>query len=222
MSRDLDETGQVEDKHGEPSSCAVNPTTGNLAVSDNSFAGDNLVIYAHARGYGKVIKNPQQRQYVWLGYDRSGTLWVDGYDGAGNFILSSCGASSCRTIPITGGKVNHAGFVQWAAGQRSWYVADAACGYDFEYICIYPVSARGALGAPIWPRAPTGQNIFGGCLEQGAITDGQSRVLAAGVRDTYCGSITGAARWNFPAGGLPTQDNDADLVQPYGAAISEK
>jgi hypothetical protein len=219
-SRSLQMTGELSDNYGYPWSCAVDPTTGNLAIAN--FSGTNggpgsVAIYAHARGSGKPIMNPKQLLYQWLGYDTSGNLWVDGKSNAQNFILSSCSASSCRTIKITGGTIYDAGFVQWAAGLRSWYVADEECR---GATCIYPVSARGALGAPIMLKDPTGQTVCNFALSQGVIANAKSLVLAAGFTDKICGGVNGLALWNFPAGGAPTHANDIANVQ--GAAISLK
>ena len=222
-SRTLQMTGELDDNYGYPWSCAVDPTTGNLAVANiaglSSDPG-NVVIYAHARGSGKPIRNPKQFMYQWLGYDTSGHIWVDGYNtmSPSNFILSSCSASTCSTIHITGGKINSAGFVQWAAGLRSWYVADRdGCG---NLSCIYPVSARGALGTPIILKDPTGQIVFNFALNQGVITNAKRPVIAAGFTDSIGGGVNGLGLWSFPAGGKPTHNNDA--LDPFGAAISVK
>jgi hypothetical protein len=62
FDRSLDITRQFHTTHGAPGTCAVDPTPGNLAVTESvpSSGGFNLVIYKHARGSGTIISNPGQ------------------------------------------------------------------------------------------------------------------------------------------------------------------
>jgi hypothetical protein len=210
--------GSIQIYNDQPYSCAVDPTTGNLAVTENGYNYYNpgaVVIFARARGTGKVITNPQQFFYRFDGYDTSGNLWEDG-SGSG-FILSRCSASSCSTIPISGGKIYGAGFVQWAVGQKSWYIGDVACN-NLRVFCIYPVSRSGRLRTPIQLSDPQGHSICQ--TSQAVITSAKSRSLVGSFYDYNCGGDYGVARWNFPAGGLPT--NFTTDVFGEGAAISYK
>jgi hypothetical protein len=210
----------MEFPSGFPDSCAVDPTTGNLAVTER-FSGTSagaLVIYVGGSGPGKKITNPQQSSYFWDGYDTSGHLWVDGWGNNGRFILSQCSASNCSTIPISGGKIYDAGFVQYAVLQKTWYVADEYCGYKFS-VCIYPVSRSGVLGTAIPLTNSRGQKQ---CLiNQGVITNAKSPVLAGGMLSNGTCSSHSVDLWNFPAGGRPTQST-AIAKMPVGAAISDK
>ena len=206
----------METKFGFPDSCAVDSTTGNLAVSENrQYSAGAVLVYAGGSGQGQPIGNPQQYSYSWDGYDTSGDLWVDGKDYNGNFILSQCSAFSCTTIPITGGRIFLGGFVQYGRGEKTWYVADNMCGNVYGAFCIYPVSRSGALGTPIKLTNPEGQSVG---IWQGVITNGRSRTLAGPI--TYVkGQRLRVAIWNFPAGGRWT---NATLGYGGGAAISEK
>jgi hypothetical protein len=116
----------------DPASCAVDPTTGNLAVTDltGNSAGE-VLIYPNASGTPTVYTNPAQFYYDFDGYDSSGNLFVDGFafeePGGVNlnylpFILSELpkGGSSLETINITGcahvpqcGNIYYPGMVQW-------------------------------------------------------------------------------------------------------------
>ncbi|MGB8966419.1 MAG: hypothetical protein WCB99_12325 [Candidatus Cybelea sp.] len=202
--------------YGFPNSCAVDLTTGNLAVTEVPYSGPGaVVIYAGGGGPGKPIMNPQMPFVSYDGYDSSGHLWVDGTDDKGKFILSSCGASSCTTIPITGGTIDGPGFVQYAVGEKTWYIednGDAGCD-STNASCIYPVSNKGVLGTPISLTDTHGQPCD---VYQGVIANGKSRVLAGPGR---CGRHFLVARWNFPAGG-PWTNHTSD--SGLGAAISQK
>lgn len=60
---------------GEPSACSVDPTTGNLAVSNlKSFVS----IYKKSRGTPKNYSTPLPTDFC--GYDNAGNLFADGYD----------------------------------------------------------------------------------------------------------------------------------------------
>jgi hypothetical protein len=74
---------------GDPSfqayGCAVDPTTGNLAVanySDNSDREGNVAIYHKAKGFPKSYVGYGFYYYYYLGYDPKGNLYVDGLFGS--------------------------------------------------------------------------------------------------------------------------------------------
>jgi hypothetical protein len=215
----------LADRDGYPYSCAVDPSTGNLAVTNlftTSGAG-NVSIYLNAHGDGEPITNPAVELMYYAGYDTSGDLWVDGQDPSGEFVLSSCTTSACTTIPISGGTIYFPGFIQWVVGpghggSSGWYIADRECG-DAIAVCIYPISGSGALGAAITLTDPQGNPVCG--LFEGAITNHMSRVLVGGVDDSACSGINSVARWGFPTGGSTTHGNN-DVMYPFGAAISSK
>ncbi|MGB8910550.1 MAG: hypothetical protein WCC84_17530, partial [Candidatus Cybelea sp.] len=110
----------LADPTGYPSSCAIDPTTGNLAVTNiggfSSTAGDVLV-YANAKGTPTVVSNPSTYSYYFDGYDDSGNLFADGRTQSGSFVLSECAAgcvgATMTTISISGGPIDFPGFVQW-------------------------------------------------------------------------------------------------------------
>lgn len=56
-----------------PIGCALDPTTGNLAVS-----GGNVTIYPNAEPPAKVYTDPNMSEFGWCGYDSAGDLYVDG------------------------------------------------------------------------------------------------------------------------------------------------
>ena len=60
--------------------CAVDPTTGNLAVTDlgNSKGGGSLWVFAHAQGTPKNYRDPKISFAYFDGYDLGGNLFVDG------------------------------------------------------------------------------------------------------------------------------------------------
>ena len=64
-----------------PYSCAVDPTTGDLAVTNygnTSGDGASLLIYRKAKGQPKSYADPQFLNFAYCTYDNSGNLFVDG------------------------------------------------------------------------------------------------------------------------------------------------
>ncbi|MGB8907377.1 MAG: hypothetical protein WCC84_01375 [Candidatus Cybelea sp.] len=64
-----------------PYSCAVDPATGDLAVTNyGNTAGDgaSLLIYRRAKGQPRSYTDPQFLNYAYCTYDNSGDLFVDG------------------------------------------------------------------------------------------------------------------------------------------------
>ncbi|HEY2476999.1 MAG TPA: hypothetical protein VGI19_19620 [Candidatus Cybelea sp.] len=215
----------LRDGDGTPLSCAVNPINGDVAVTNNASppGRGNIVIFpGGGSGYGgPPISVPHMYTYFFDGYDRRGNLWVDGYTKSSTSIIVSCKGARCRTIPISGGTIFHPGFLQYAVGQKTWYVADRECGGTKSF-CIYPVSAGGVLGKKITLKDAHGKPACD--MFQGAITEAGSTVFVGGVDNglyTNCG-VNSVARWNFPAGGNSTEGNDDVGQMPTGAAVSAK
>jgi len=64
-----------------PYTCAVDPLTGSLAVSNpygQQSGPGNVVIYKSARGKGRVYTDPSIYRYVFVAYDATGDLFVEG------------------------------------------------------------------------------------------------------------------------------------------------
>ncbi len=65
---------------GEPTGCAVDPTTGDLAVTRNK----SVLVYPHAKGPPANYYNLHMDGYYYCGYDGRGDLFVNGYDRSSN------------------------------------------------------------------------------------------------------------------------------------------
>lgn len=213
------------DSFGYPVGCAVDPMTGNLAVTDifdgyGSVSGDVLV-YTSPSSTPTQLRNPSQFYYYFAGYDSSGNLWVDGKTSGGTYILSYCGASSCNTIPISGGTIYFPGAVEWDHTRSTWVVFDQLCG-DSNAACSYPITDSGVLGTQTVYHNYNGSAVCD--LIQGEIAADHHNYVAGG--DYYaCGFASSTFdRWAYPGGGSPTSyvldANHYGL--PVGAAISTK
>jgi hypothetical protein len=97
-----------------PYSCAVDPTTGNLAVAASTYNyGVRVAIYKSAKGKPTIYSDPYTAGPL-CGYDNHSNLFVDGYFGSKNFVLSELpkGAKSFSEITVNY-HVRSSGNVQW-------------------------------------------------------------------------------------------------------------
>jgi hypothetical protein len=211
------------DKYGYPVGCAVNPLNGDLAVTNiRGFHHTRgaVLVYASPSSIPTVLTNRRQYYYYFDGYDIHGDLWVDGRTLLKRYILSRCGASSCSTIKLSGGKIYFPGAVQWDKKEYSWVLFDQLCAGKAG-ACSYSVSASGVLG-----QATNYENFTGGpvCdLVQGVVAAYGMKYTAGSdygsVKCVYTGTVS---RWKYPAGGTPTNYMTKVLLRPVGAAISTK
>ncbi|MFY9885830.1 MAG: hypothetical protein WAL67_05955 [Candidatus Cybelea sp.] len=211
------------DAIGFPVGCAWDPATGNLAVFDifgDSGAGQ-ILVYSSPSATPTVLSNPAQYFYFFGGYGPNSDLWVSGRDSYGTYMVSGCGASSCSTIPLSGGTIYFPGAVQWDGVRGEWVLFDQLCG-DTTAACSYPVSASGVLGSPTTYSNPSGGDVCD--LVQGAIA-GNKLKFVVGSDYEYCGFTSSSSdRWGYTGGGSPT--NFASYASAYalpdGAAVSSK
>lgn len=67
---------------GQPIGCAIDPTTGNLAVANEmspSGGYGNIAIYANAKGEPKTYQDTSALELpYWCAYDNAGNLFIDG------------------------------------------------------------------------------------------------------------------------------------------------
>jgi hypothetical protein len=129
-----------------PFACAVDPHSGNLAVTDaGSYAsgvGANVAIYPKATGTPKTYTEPEIAGYAYCTYDGSGNLFVDGAPARGygyNYELAELpkGGGSLQTFNLQGG-------ISWGAPLQ-WDGQYLAVGQPIKpYILRYTIS--GAYG----------------------------------------------------------------------------
>ena len=210
-----------DDSYGYPWSCAVDPATGNLAVTNFDGKKDSageVLVYSSPSSPPTMLSNPSQKYYLYAGYGPNSSLWVDGKTSTGSFILSSCNLSSCSTIPITGGTIYYPGTVQWDSIRGNWVVFDDLCG-EVSATCSYPVSEGGSLGQQTKYLTYHGGSV---CMHEAAIGGKLNTYVVGSDRGACDGSFTPTFnRWAYPAGGQPTNyaiENNAS--GPQGAAIS--
>jgi hypothetical protein len=108
----------LSDPNEYPFACSVDPTTGNLAVSNifgtGSIAG-SIAVYADAQGSPTIYSDSSIYYMEYCGYDKQGDLFMDGTpQSSGSFELAELpkGGSSIGNITLSG-TIHSPGGVQW-------------------------------------------------------------------------------------------------------------
>ncbi len=209
------------DSYGYPVGCAVDPATGNLAVTDIfGFSGaGQVLVFTSPSSSPTVLSNPSQYYYYFAGYGPGSDLWVSGKDDSGAYMVSACGSSSCSTVSLSGGTIYFPGGVQWDGTRSEWVLFDQLCD-DTTEACSYPVSGSGKLGTATVYETYNGEPVCD--LVQGMIAANGKRYVAGGDYE-YCGTAdTSANRWGYTGGGEPTNYTTSSVDEPIGAAVSTK
>jgi hypothetical protein len=190
-----------------PLGCSVDPTTGNLAVTNlgASTGGGDLAIYTGAKGSAKKYQDSDLTYPYFCGYDDQGNLFVDGLNSSYGFVFAELpsGSGKLQTIGLNG-TVDFPGGVQWDGS----YVAIGDQYYQGKHTsAIDQVSVSGSAGTVEGTTTLTSScNVL-----QFAIAG--STVVAPDV----CSSD--ARYYHYPAGGSSTKTLTG-LTYPVAAAVS--
>jgi hypothetical protein len=189
--------------------CAVDPTTGNLAVanySDNSGHSGNVAIYRKARGFPKSYVGYGFYYYYYLGYDPKGNLYVDGLFGSygDGFEFGELRKGRGKINPILlGQSVAGPGGIQWDGK----YVAlgDSAGAVIYQYTFA---------GSKATLQGTTHLTGAGDPVGQFGIV-GSSVVTA---NQFFSGSAV--LVYPYPAGGAATKTITNGVFYPFSAVVS--
>lgn len=96
-----------------PWSCSVDPTTGNLAVTN--WVDDSVAIYAKAQGNPTYIAT-QVRQSYWAAYDNDGDLFVSGTTGPSQYSLVELPSGGSNFTDVSLNKSIGLDALQWNDG----------------------------------------------------------------------------------------------------------
>ncbi len=108
----------LEDTGYFPVGCSIDPTTGDLAVTNFSTTGSapgDVVIYKKARGRPKRhYVDPSIFQMLLCGYDASGNLFVDGLTQSNGAVVAELAHGGAKLSDITLDRtIYNPGAVQW-------------------------------------------------------------------------------------------------------------
>jgi hypothetical protein len=221
----------LQDTIGTPIGCAVDPTTGNLAVSNVTNnkpppIGGSILVYPRAAGVPKEYWCLSCLiAYGFIGYDTSGNLFVDGKNASNVFALAELPAGSSapdqlKARTIEDGTLYAIGMVEWDAAGHYLVIGDQHCD-NKDASCVYRAKISGST-AKITGRTTLLDSAGNPICDmiQGTL-DGNS-IAGSDDDNGVCGHPSGTDLWSFPAGGPATHYNDIYDSQPIGAAISQK
>ena len=191
-----------------PSACAVDNTTGNLAVtsvcsgSGCDVHGGSVAIYHRAKGNPKVFKDLQMPLFYFCTYDDTGNLFVDGSGQySQSFNVAELPKGKKKFINLTVDQyIDYPGGIQWdgtylAIGDR----------YD-NLIREYEVNGRNAT--------EFSQTLLNG-------TTGALGFLVQKRQVIVPGSTSASVDfYKYPAGGAPTKSLDLNYGLPTSVAVS--
>jgi len=182
---------------GAPEGCSVDPTTGDLALTNgSSYLYGTIAIYPKAKGKSKAYFDDTVDATYFCGYDDKGNLFIDGWNRSGQPIFLEF-PKSHRGFAIADLKVKVPGGVLWDGKYVA--VSDVGAGV------IHRLSATGhseqtvklRRGADVYQFWIFGSTIVG----PDAVADGTTQF------------------WHYPAGGSPTKTIEG-FSYPIGSTIS--
>ena len=186
--------------------CAIDPTTGNLAVanySDNSARSGNVAIYRKARGFPKSYIGYGFYYYYYLGYDPKGNLYVDGLKNGGSASSSPGCASAAMINPILLPQpIRFPGGVQW----------------DGKYVAVGDKAGAAIYQFSFTKRRAT---LQGHTPLTGAGHVGQFGIEGSSVvTPNQAISMSNVLFYNYPGGGDPTLTITDGVSYPFSAVVS--
>lgn len=184
---------------GEPDGCAIDPTTGNLAVTnESSYLYGTITIYPKAKGGPKTYFNSQVDATFFCGYDDRGNLFIDGWNRSGVVILLELPRGSSQfKIMTLGHTIKTPGGVLWDGKYIA--ISDEGAG---QIVRVTPI---GKVVATVRLHEGTTVNQF--WLDHGTLI---------GPNAQNNGTVP---FWHYPDGGTPYH-TIGGLTYPIGAAVS--
>ena len=195
---------------GDAVGCSVDPTTGNLAVTNIQGNGPkgygNVAIFTNASGKPKYYKAPGFQEYFFCAYDDKGDLFVDGVDGPGTgyFSFAELPKGSTKFEDIT---LNQ--YIGWPGGVQ----------WDGEYVAVGDQSAPS-----IYRFTISGSK---GSLVGTTSLDGATNVLQTWIQDQNIivpsrpsGKTGYTLIYRYPAGGRAIKRVTKGVFSPQGATVS--
>jgi hypothetical protein len=205
---------------GDPYGCAIDPTTGNLAVtngcdgpSGSCYPEGTVLIYKQARGKPEVLNDPNiPAAMTYCAYDRSGNLFVDSY---GRFYQIGfaelpAGSKTFQTLTLKLPKRAE------AAGGLQWVGKYLAVGFaDGNVVGEY--SIKGDVGTRV-ETTPL-QGVPRGYGTNQFWVEGTTLVAPMVQSEEHPEGIV--EFFTYPAGGKPSKAFAASVDLPWTAAISQ-
>lgn len=198
-----------------PFACAIDPTTGNLAITNAEppYGRGEVMIYPNAQGTPRAYKVPPVPHLYYAGYDKQGNLFVDGlsryccsrhHQVVMAFAELAKKSKSFVGIPLYGG---------------AFYARPGGIQWDGKYITVDNVNVIYEI------RISKGRGFVAGSTTPSGTYD--SEVLATAISGTYLAATTSSASsgdwgvgiWKYPSG-KSSKTLEGTFTGERGIAIS--
>jgi hypothetical protein len=208
--------GDLADPTGYPVGCAIDPSSGDLAVTNiyDLSSGGGVLVYKKARGTPRAFTNHTQRVCYFAAYDAHGNLYVSGSTNAGAYVLTRLehGGNSLSRLSLRGATIHYPGTVAWVGS--TLVLGDQKC-KGGNASCLYRASVAGPAARV------TGTIPLSGSCDVAQAWVGKQQIAAGDYE--YCpgGRRSSTDLWPYPTGGDPTR-RVTGLETPVGATVSFK
>lgn len=174
--------------------CAVDPSTGNLAVTYSRTSGDNVAIFARAQG-SPTLYDSFAGQYC--GYDNAGNLFIDD-QGEYGLVLSELPAASNAfgNLNLTPSILRNPGRVQWD-GSDITIEAGIGTHHPAHALAIYRLKVAGSTANVV------GTTHIDGIRFNGYISWIYKSIVVVPYDASKNTDGTSLGIWKYPHGGKP-------------------
>lgn len=202
----------LNDHSWEPFGCSVDPTTGNLAVSNfrTSQSEGSIAVYPNAKGAAHYYEYPGVYNFRYCAYDGDGNLFADAINYASNnpiFLELPKGRGKLQPVslsPAITGDVSPA--LLWDGAHLA--IASPSSGVIYQY------RISGSTGIRISVVKLDDASEVSGPFS--IASNGKAQTLYAPIIED---SIESVGVYHYPAGGRRLQ-NLYDAPLPFAAAVS--
>jgi hypothetical protein len=195
-----------------PLGCSIDPTSGNLAVTNiigngNGSDPGNVAIYKNARGTPKYYADPSIYQYGYCSYDGLGNLYIDGTNPPND-------NPQVAELPKGSKKFTNITLNQSLGGNNGpallWDGTDLAIASQVSGV-IYQFQISGSNGTEVGStQLPGSSGVNSFWIESGTL-----------YAPVYVDSVGSVNVYPYPGGGKPSKKYYA-VVAPWAVTLSAK
>jgi hypothetical protein len=206
---------------GEPLGCAVDPETGNVAVTNISaddppyYHGD-LIVFPGGQGPPAQYSDSSIPFFLFCSYDASGNLFADGYDSSASGLAElPRGAGTLTNLTLSQNIAP--GSIQWVDAYQAFVVVDLSGGPRGPSL-VYQIQVSGSTGTVSGPTILKTKHDR--TSRDYPFWTGDGRMIGAGlIRGEAAGLLD---FWRYPKGGRPMRiiDRPDGALDLYGITVS--
>jgi len=194
----------------DPVGCAVDPTTGNLAVGNQGSGSGVVAVFQKARGKPATYDDPSFYQFYFCGYDGKGNLFADGLTGPASGDVGVAELAKGKT-ELTNLEVSQ--YITWPGGVQ-WDGKHVAVG-DQAAPFIYQFAIHGTRGTVVGTT-----HMGSGARNVGQFWIEDQTLIAPNTIPGRGGNGSKALFYNYPAGGKAVKKIAKGVEAANGIVVS--